>query len=432
MLVDEMDDAQHKFDAEFCLYNLSNMGDLEKIETPAYLIGLSKFSNNYTAFLDAFSAHYQNIAIAYSYKTNYARPWLQANLEKGGYAEVVSGWEYRMAKEIGHEGSRIFFNGPHKTDSELRVAVDDNAIVNVDNCDELVRLRDVAIGLGRRARVGIRVNFPGAGELPQSRFGTPWPSNDFDELLRVCDAEQHLELVSLHTHYAPRNAAVVKSSTESVIQLAVTLWEEKGICFEFISLGGGFYSSMPPELAMKLDGAGISFADYAQGCSEALCLLKNRYPSHLLPRVILEPGTALVADAVSYVCRVVAIKTMPGGASVAVTDGSAFAFGRPPANKSDSWILLRNGDFVGAGDQRPVDFVGFTCVENDVLASSPNTDVEVGDILVLGFNGAYSMVMRPPFIRAEERVYGATKPGALSLLRGPQNLESLTQGWLDL
>lgn len=432
MLVDEMDFPLYGNEPADFLYNLSDLNAVEKIKTPCYLFGLEKFSENYTDFLGAFKKYYKDVAIAYSYKTNYARPWLQANFDKGGYAEVVSGWEYRMAREVGHSGSHIFFNGPHKTDNELHVAVDDNAVVNVDSHIELIRLRDTAASLGKQARVGVRVNFPCVDELPPSRFGTPWPSDTFNDLLRECNVSEHLKLVSLHTHYAPRSGRVVRSSTESIIQLAVELFEEQGISFEFISLGGGFYSSMPPQLAARLDGAGASFEDYARECAEALSVLKSRYPAGSRPRIVLEPGTALVADAVSYVCRVVGVKGTSGGAEIAVTDGSAFAFGRPPANKSDSWVILRHGEFVKADDQQVVDFVGFTCVENDVLASSRNVSAQEGDILILGFSGAYSMVMRPPFIRAEECVYGVTESGELILLRGSQDLGSLTQGWIDL
>ena len=45
-----------------------------------------------------------------------------------------------------------------------------------------------------------------------------------------------------------------------------------------------------------------------------------------------------------------------------------------------------------------LDFVGFTCIENDVLYKSYNGKLAVGDMIVINNCGSYSLVMKPPFI----------------------------------
>ncbi len=44
------------------------------------------------------------------------------------------------------------------------------------------------------------------------------------------------------------------------------------------------------------------------------------------------------------------------------------------------------------------DIVGFTCIEGDVLEKDYSGELGIGDYLVIGNCGSYSLVMKPPFI----------------------------------
>ena len=45
------------------------------------------------------------------------------------------------------------------------------------------------------------------------------------------------------------------------------------------------------------------------------------------------------------------------------------------------------------------DFVGYTCLEHDVLYNDYNGEIAVGDYIVFDNVGGYSNVSKPPFIR---------------------------------
>ena len=45
-----------------------------------------------------------------------------------------------------------------------------------------------------------------------------------------------------------------------------------------------------------------------------------------------------------------------------------------------------------------LDFVGFTCIEGDVLYKNYSGNLAVGDAIVISNCGSYSLVMKPPFI----------------------------------
>ena len=49
-------------------------------------------------------------------------------------------------------------------------------------------------------------------------------------------------------------------------------------------------------------------------------------------------------------------------------------------------------------EYKNLDFVGFTCIEGDVLYHGYNGKLAHGDVIVIGNCGSYSIVMKPPFI----------------------------------
>ena len=84
-----------------------------------------------------------------------------AVLVRAGVGLEAASWEeVSLAVAAGCPGERIIFDGPAKTDAELRAAIELGVWLNADNADELARLE--ALGAPGRARIGIRVN-PGVG-----------------------------------------------------------------------------------------------------------------------------------------------------------------------------------------------------------------------------------------------------------------------------
>ena len=59
-------------------------------------------------------------------------------------------------------------------------------------------------------------------------------------------------------------------------------------------------------------------------------------------------------------------------------------------------------EIYATGKEREVyeeaDFVGFTCIESDILYKNYTGELAVGDMAVFGNCGSYSLVMKPPFI----------------------------------
>ena len=126
--------------------------------TPFYVFDTQGFIENYQALQAAMQQVYPNYRVAYSYKTNYT-PYI-CNLVKslGGYAEVVSDMEYRLAKKLGYENSRIVYNGPAKG-SCMEEHLRSGGISNVDNPAEAARVAQLAAACPEcTIRIGLRIN----------------------------------------------------------------------------------------------------------------------------------------------------------------------------------------------------------------------------------------------------------------------------------
>ena len=75
---------------------------------------------------------------------------------------------------------------------------------------------------------------------------------------------------------------------------------------KIINIGGGFFGRMHPDMPFKNVP---TFDDYARGClwhPQRKCLGKTESAQ----RLVIEPGVAMVADTVSFVTKVVSVKTI--------------------------------------------------------------------------------------------------------------------------
>src|SRR5690606_30423238 len=80
-------------------------------------------------------------------------------------------------------------------------------------------------------------------------------------------------------------------------------------------------------------------------------------------------------------------------------------------------IYERNAQDDGRCSGTPIDVVGYTCLEHDILYRGFNEPLSAGDILVMNNVGAYSMVSSPDFIRTSPPVYQLTEAGWTMLRR---------------
>ena len=343
-------------------------------ELPCYLFHEDAFIENYRAFENALKSVYPHYKVSYSYKTNYT-PYICRLVKKlGGYAEVVSEMEYRLAKRIGYGDEKIIFNGPAKE-------IHPNCILNVDSIDELKSIGS--------HRVGLRINLD-VGQGFISRFGID--VSDLDEAFAIGGNR----ISGIHCHISQaRSLDAWKMRGEIMLKIADKYFGFSGP--EYIDLGSGMFGDMSDELKAQFSEV-PTYQEYAE-CVAGL--FATRYPDSG-PVLFTEPGTTLVNRYFDFICSVQSIKYIRGKTFV-VLNGSKHNIGEICELKNLPLEVIHNGGKIQSLHNAVL--CGYTCLEHDVMRKSFDGELAIGDTLIFQNVGGYSIVSKPPFIRPNYPIY---------------------------
>jgi len=366
----------------------------ERFGPSFYLYHPRAFRRNYEEFLAAFRALYPRTQLAYSYKTNYL-PEIGRTVDYwGGYAEVVSSMEYDLAIRLKVAPERIIFNGPLKTKAVLKRALGQGSVVNLDSGYELSLVEEIAAELGGKSlRVGLRCNFDVGTELP-SRFGFDVSSSMCEEAVARMRVLPNVILAGLHCHFLPpgRSAEEYGAIAREMVRLTRDVFGSE--LPEFIDLGGGFFSRENPAFHRQFNVKISTPEEYAAAMASPMA---EAFPEGKGPELILEPGMAVVADTMELVTRILDIKTVRDR-TVALAGASVY--NTIPRKSSRNLPVQRIAAPDGASQRAdgPLEVAGYTCMEDDVLYRAYEGPLQVGDYLVFENVGAYTFVLKPPFI----------------------------------
>jgi diaminopimelate decarboxylase len=392
--------------------------------SPFYCVDRNRFEANFDDLDRAFSSRWTPFTLAYSYKTNYL-PYLCGIVrDKGGWAEVVSRMEYDLAIKIGQDPKKIIFNGPVKTVDDITLALDNASCLNVDSEAELALVTDYAnahpdteIPIGLRINIGLS-DEAGRSHIQDSlkvgRFGLD-PSNLLTASSSGLKAGNNLKIVSLHGHTSTtdRSPWCFEVIAKTLCEIAEEHFPDT---VQTINIGGGFFGKVHPDMPFK---NAPSFDDYA----EVVCNVLNDNPwsKTKKPTLVIEPGVAMVADAVSFITKVVSVKPIRDRLFVTV-DGSAFNT-KPTfhAVNMPHQVITKNQ----AGSVQTFDVVGSTCMEKDILLKDITAPLpEPSDFIRIDSIGAYTLVMTPPFINPAPAIL-ADEGGEVKCVRKKQTLNEI-------
>lgn len=365
-------------------------GLAQKFGDSFFVFDEAQFVENYARLSSSFQSFYGNVGISYSYKTNYTPQVCKIVSELGGYAEVVSEMEYWLAKSLGVSDSKIIYNGPYKSFKSLRAALVGGAIVNLDSMRDFKNVMTVSDELPDQViSISIRCNFD-LGDGSISRFGFDVDGEEFAELISSVADAKNIRLAGIHCHFPNRDLASYAVRAEKMIELSRKLFPAGP---DFINLGGGYFSKMPAALAGTYKVPPPEFEDYARVIGE---LFANEFTGPKKPVLLLEPGTALVANTFKFYTRVISKKNIRGK-NIATVSGSIFNIS-PTARSQNLPVTVIRQCKVAQDVGLRFDIAGFTCIESDYLTKGISGPIDVDDFLVYENVGSYSIVMKPPFI----------------------------------
>lgn len=386
----------------------------KELKTPYYMFYADEFIKNYKDLENSMKAIYENYQIAYSFKTNYTPAVCSLVKSLGGYAEVVSDMEYSLALKIGYAPQKIVYNGPGKG-SMLEHCLLNGGLLNIDNFRELEQVCSIAENNpDKKLEIGIRVNFD-IGNGLHSRFGLDSENGDFQNALSIVDKLPNLQVRGLHFHIS--RARGLDSWKNRIIGMLKLVEKHNLYNLQYIDLGSGMYGKLDPKLQEQF-GDTPSFDDYA---NVVACEMQKFYSDKLIkPMLITEPGTTIVSKYFHVFMKVLDIKEIRGK-NFALLDGSFHNVGEICGLKKVPMKVINvNND----KNYQDVDFVGYTCLEQDVIYSGYTGNLGVGDIVEIYNVGGYSIVDKPPFIHPDIPIYMLLKDNVRCIKR-EQTLEDI-------
>lgn len=372
------------------LENLSN-----KYGESFYLLDSRKFERNYEALLKEFRDIYPNTFIAYSYKTNYMPKLCKLINYLGGYAEVVSEMEYNLAIKIGVTPQKIIFNGPYKNKKTVEKLLLGGGVVNLDSYYELDIIKKIATkNPDKNISVGIRCNFD-IKDSVISRFGFDVEGDDLYNVFNILKKFNNIYIKGFHCHFPTRNIDSFTIRTEKMLSLTKKYFTNPPA---FINLGGGLFGKMSPMLKEQFNIKVPSYSEYADVIANKFKDFYRDTECSKKPKLILEPGSALVADTMKFVARVINIKEVRSK-KIATVSGSIYNIS-PTLNNKNLPITAYHNLKSNCTEQKyeKIDIGGYTCIESDYLYKGYNGSLSIGDYVVFDNVGSYSIVLKPPFI----------------------------------
>lgn len=365
--------------------------------SPLYVFDKEKFIHNYRYFENCMKSEYDKYQLSYSFKTNYAPYICKLILEMGGYAEVVSDMEYYIAKKAGFSDGHIIYNGPIKGNLGNEMLLN-GGMLNVDSLEELKRIADLANGHKDKVlKIGLRLNVD-VGQSFVSRFGIDADSKDLDKALAVVNTTDNLVVQGLHCHVGQSRTIVSwKNRAVTMLDIADSYFKDKKL--KYIDLGSGMYGEMDESLSIQFGGRPGGdlpvYEEYAAAVGKVFSEHYSGYSFEEKPILFTEPGTTIINYYIDFIGMVSSIKHIRGKDFI-VLDCSKHNLGEISTLKKLPVHIIHKGGTTEEIHEGA--FVGYTCLEHDVMYKDYNGELAVGDYVVFGNVGGYSNVNKPPFI----------------------------------
>jgi diaminopimelate decarboxylase len=395
---------------------------IAKYGSPLFVISEKKIRHTYKDAVRAFKNRYPKVQFAWSYKTNYINAVCNVYHQEGSWAEVVSGFEYQKALQNGVPGNKIIFNGPDKSEVDLKLAIKNNSLIHIDHLDELYLLKDIASGMKMKPRVAVRVNMDTGTYPVWDRFGFNYENGQAWDAINKIMLNESMELVGLHAHIgtfmlAP-SAYAIAAKKLSELALSVKSKYKKNI--QYLDLGGGFASPN------TLKGSYLQGADAVPGFdqyAEAICssILNAGFTEKDLPLLILETGRALIDEAGYLLGSVISNKRLSDGRRATIMDfGVNILF-------TSFWYDHKISPAQEFGQYTEDSILyGPLCMNIDVLREHITLPpMKGGDQVVVHTVGAYNMTQWMQFIAMRPAVVLIDMQEKTHIIRRRETLKSI-------
>ncbi|MHB0866698.1 MAG: diaminopimelate decarboxylase [Thermoleophilia bacterium] len=396
--------------------------------TPLFIYDEEQIRNRCQAYIQAFSARTEDFDIIYASKAFSSIGLCQLMVEEGMSLDVASGGELYTALQASFPANRIYVHGNANTRNELRRAVETKvAYIILDSLDEALALDKIAAEHEHTQPVLLRItpgieahthDFIQTGKL-DSKFGVCLAEGVASEVVAEVLAAGNLDLAGFHSHIGSQIFSLdpFRQAVAVMADFMAECSAKYGFVCRVLDLGGGLGAAYTEED----DPAEVD--ELAKVLVDAVKHEMNRVGLPV-PRLLVEPGRSIVANAGVTAYEIETVKTIPGVRTYVAVNGGMSDNMRTMLYGAKYRALI--ADRPEAEATTTVAVAGKHCESGDILVrEAPLPDPRPGDILVTPATGAYGYSM-------SNNYNGQTRPAVLFVRDGHARVIIRRENYADL
>lgn len=382
----------------------------EKYGTPLYLMNEDKIRARVREYKNAMKKYLPSGSVPeFASKAFCCKQIYRIMADEEIDIDVVSPGEIYTAVSAGFPMEKSFFHGNNKTDGDIAFAIDNKVgFFVVDNLDELKTLDRIAGEKGVKQKILLRVT-PGIDPHTHKKISTGSVESKFGIAIETGQALEavyevlnckNISFCGYHCHIGSQIFETEPFGTASEIMLKFIkdTADKTGFMPEMLNLGGGFgvrYTESDPE------------ANYEKRICEVGEILKTQCKmlGMAVPKILMEPGRSIVADAGMTLYTVGSVKEIRGYKNYVSVDGGMTDNPRYALYESPYTAILASRannkpDYTAA-------IAGRCCESGDLIGENfKMPKPKRGEILAVLTTGAYNYSMasnynrvgRPPVV----------------------------------
>ena len=412
-----------------CFAGLDVCDLAKEFGTPLYLLDEDRVSENCRTYVQAVKKYLpQGSMPLFASKALCFKGIYPVIASEGMGADVVSGGEAATAIAAGFPADLLYFHGTNKTDEEIAYGVANGiGTFVVDNANELKVLGEEAVKRGTTQKILLRVTVGldphtfaavNTGRV-DSQFGVPIETGQALQFAKLALETEGVEVAGFHSHIGSQifEADSFCDQVDRLLAFACDVRDELGFVAGTFNLGGGFgVRYVESDAHVDISGNIRQIAEHLQaGCE------RTAYP---MPRVMLEPGRSIVADAGVTLYSAGGTKRIEGYRNYVTVDGGMTDNPRYALYKSAYTII--NASRATDSADFPCTIAGRCCesgdrIAEDILIAEPSR----GDVICVLTTGAYNYAMSNNYNRVPRPALVMVAGGKARLAVRRQTIDDL-------
>jgi len=373
--------------------------------TPLYVVDEQAVRQKCRAFQRAFAEAWPDTEVTYAGKAFLPLAMCRLIAEEGIGLDVASGGELYTALQADFPANRISLHGNNKSVDEIRMALEAGVgRIVVDNLRDLEIIRTLT-SADRPTTIHIRVT-PGIDPHTHRRIRTGQADTKFG--LGIGDGQAMLaietalempgvRLTGIHCHVGSQllDMSAHTAAAEIMVDFMDEVRSAAGWVPEDLNLGGGFGIRYLPEQNPPTP---------EEAARAIAAVLMSRLNEKKLPqpRLMIEPGRAIIGEAGTTLYTIGAIKQVsipeaPFQRLYVAVDGGMSDNPRPQLYDARYYAAIANR--AGQKPDRVATIAGKHCETDILIWDIALHDPRQGDLLAVSCTGAYNHAMSSNYNR---------------------------------